>query len=92
MNLVTFLVGLVTMMTLYVRGCLNFSTSFGILCIPQTKGETVEITKEAFNLFFELFDADYKAKRQRIEAELEALDLWYQETYYTVFIPQDSPL
>jgi len=80
------------MMTLYVRGCLNFSASFGILYIPQAKGETVEITNEAFDLFFELFNAEYEAKRERLEAELEALDLWYQETYYEVFLPQNPPL
>jgi len=52
----------------------------------------VEITNEAFDLFFELFNAEYEAKRERLEAELEALDLWYQETYYEVFLPQNPPL
>lgn len=43
MHLVIILVGLVAMMTLYVRGCLNFSSVNPLVSyIPQTKGETVD--------------------------------------------------
>lgn len=44
-------------------------------------------------IVFELFHALYKAKRERLEADLNALEDWYAEQYYVLFVePTNSPL
>lgn len=43
-------------------------------------------------IVFELFLAAYKAKRELLEAQLKELDAWFDEQYYLLVEPSNSPL